>query len=439
MIEVLLYIIKSILAGAIFFGFYHLFMRRESYLNLSRFYLLISAVLMVILPLIGIFIPDVFAPGRQSVLPVITLPEVVVTASRIVTPEEERVLMSWAGLGYLAVTMALLAGFMVSIFRIIRFYRSTTHAEKLEDNVYLVSGTGSPFSFLGRVFISNQYIQHPDLKSILVHENTHIKQKHLLDLIFLELLSSIFWFNPFFFLIKRAMREVHEYLADREVIRHGTEPVAYQQLLFNEVSGNAQYVIANNFNLLTKKRIIMLIRKSGKKAALRIGILMPFLMAATIVIALLHSYPGQAQNLPVVQKSQKTETTKPSTVGTPEKTTSAQTSEKKTDKCGKEVYTKVDEEPQFPGGNGALAQYIVKTVQYPAEARKKGIQGTVYVSFIVEKDGLITNVKADRGIGGGCDEEAVRVVSGMPKWISGKINGQVVRVKFMLPIVFTLS
>jgi TonB family protein len=235
-------------------------------------------------------------------------------------------------------------------------------------------------------------------------------------------------------MIKRAMREVHEYLADREVIRHGAEPLTYQKLLFNEVSGNPQYLIANNFNLLTKKRIVMLIKKSGKIAAFRIGILMPFLFAAAIVIALVHSNSGLAQNQPAPQKSNQS-----ATVNASEKIAFKEVPEKTKDKSGKEVFILVDEVPQFPGGDEARTLYIVNSVKYPADALKKGIQGTVYVAFIVEEDGSITNVEVREGIGGGCDEEAMRVISEMPKWIPGKKDGKPVRVQFNIPIKFALK
>ncbi len=98
----------------------------------------------------------------------------------------------------------------------------------------------------------------------------------------------------------------------------------------------------------------------------------------------------------------------------------------------------VENPPEFPGGEQALLDYIRSNVQYPKKARKKNIQGTVYISFIVEMDGKVTNVRVLRGIGGGCDEEAVRVVSSMPDWKPGYQDGEPVRVQFNLPIRFIL-
>ncbi|HPU46600.1 MAG TPA: energy transducer TonB [Bacteroidales bacterium] len=103
-----------------------------------------------------------------------------------------------------------------------------------------------------------------------------------------------------------------------------------------------------------------------------------------------------------------------------------------------EIFTFVEEYPEFPGGDKALREYILNNIKYPEVARTSGITGTVYVQFVVEKDGSISDVKVVRGIGGGCDEEAVRVVKSMPKWKPGKQRGQPVRVYFTLPIEFKL-
>ena len=103
------------------------------------------------------------------------------------------------------------------------------------------------------------------------------------------------------------------------------------------------------------------------------------------------------------------------------------------------VYQVVEEMPQFPGGENALVDFVAKNIVYPKEAQEKGISGRVFVSFIVEKDGSISNVDVKRGIGSGCDEEAVRVISAMPKWKPGKMKGEPVRVSYMMPITYKLQ
>lgn len=103
-----------------------------------------------------------------------------------------------------------------------------------------------------------------------------------------------------------------------------------------------------------------------------------------------------------------------------------------------QIFTIVEEQPSFPGGVEEMYKYLGKAVKYPEMAKDAGISGTVYVTFEVDKEGNIKDVKVLRGIGGGCDEEAIRVVKAMPKWKPGKQRGKPVRVQFNLPIKFTL-
>ena len=103
------------------------------------------------------------------------------------------------------------------------------------------------------------------------------------------------------------------------------------------------------------------------------------------------------------------------------------------------VYEKAEIMPEFPGGEQAMMDFVAKNVTYPKEAMEKEISGRVLVGFIVEKDGSITETEVVKGIGGGCDEEALRVVKAMPKWKPGKQEGKPVRVHFLLPIIFKLQ
>ena len=104
-----------------------------------------------------------------------------------------------------------------------------------------------------------------------------------------------------------------------------------------------------------------------------------------------------------------------------------------------EIFKIVEEMPSFPGGEAKLMEYVGKNVKYPQIARETGIQGRVFVNFVVEPDGSVSNVTVLRGIGGGCDEEAMRVVKNMPKWKPGKQRGKPVRVQYMLPVNFRLQ
>ncbi|MBR0178134.1 MAG: TonB family protein [Bacteroidales bacterium] len=104
-----------------------------------------------------------------------------------------------------------------------------------------------------------------------------------------------------------------------------------------------------------------------------------------------------------------------------------------------EIFQIVEEMPSYPGGDQKLMEYIAKNIKYPQIARESGIQGRVFVGFVVEPDGHVSNVKLLRGIGGGCDEEAMRVIKSMPKWKPGKQRGKAVRVSYQIPVMFELQ
>ena len=103
------------------------------------------------------------------------------------------------------------------------------------------------------------------------------------------------------------------------------------------------------------------------------------------------------------------------------------------------VYIVVDQMPEFPSGDKGLYEFIADNIKYPAEAKEEGIKGRVFVNFIVEPDGSVSDIRVLRGIGGGCDEEAVRVVESMPKFKPGMQDGEAVRVSYTIPVFFRLE
>jgi TonB family protein len=160
--------------------------------------------------------------------------------------------------------------------------------------------------------------------------------------------------------------------------------------------------------------------KKNKPLALKVMLILP--VSISILLFLSISFPPQI----VAQDAGKVSETKSEI--------------KKTDQPQEEaVFTVVEKMPEYPGGEDARIKFMVENIKYPEQAKKNGIQGVVFVSYVVEKDGKISNVKTIRGIGGGCDEEAERVISLMPNWNPGIQKGQPVRVQFNLPVRFSLD
>jgi TonB family protein len=180
--------------------------------------------------------------------------------------------------------------------------------------------------------------------------------------------------------------------------------------------------LTNNFNhSLLKKRITMMTKsKSNYFAKLKVLLVTP--VAFFLVVAFTVS-PVVKTVAQVDKQTQKVEV----------KSQSPQDGDQN------ELFTVVENMPKFPGGEEARAKFFAENIKYPEAARKAGVQGTCYVTFVIEEDGSTSNVKVLRGIGGGCDEEAVRVIQSMPKWEPGTQRGKAVRVQFNMPVKFSLG
>jgi TonB family protein len=230
----------------------------------------------------------------------------------------------------------------------------------------------------------------------------------------LELATILQWFNPFIWLLKRSVRENHEFLADHGVLKPGVSPAAYRLLLLGR-SLEQQPVIANNFNYsLIKIRIQMMTKmKSSKAAALKLsmGIL------ATAALFMVFAFDGTQTNPQEKKVSVQAAPTKPAD----------------------QVFVVVEEMPEFPGGEQALRDFIAKEVKYPEDAKKAGIQGKVFVTFVVDKTGKVLDAKIARSASPSLDKEALRVTESLPAWKPGKQRGENVAVSYTIPIQFKLQ
>jgi TonB family protein len=291
-------------------------------------------------------------------------------------------------------------------------------------NIVFVDRGYSPFSFFNLIFIRKEYYIDGKLTPVLAHEKIHIQQYHTLDLLLIEAAIILQWFNPFAWFLGRSIKSIHEFLADEGVLKKGFLKSDYQTLILNETMGLQVNNLTNNFNVsLIKNRITMMTKaRSASWTLIKVVVAFPAFFAVLFLFT-----AGSVNNLSAQDTQQKMK---------PAEEQKAVTQEKPIDK---EVFTVVETMPAYPGGEKALYKFMRENVKYPEEAKLKNIQGRVFVSFIVETDGSVSNVQVLRGIGGGCDEEGVRVVSSMPKWTPGKQRGKAVRVQYNLPIKFALE
>jgi TonB family protein len=301
----------------------------------------------------------------------------------------------WISSIYLSGAATFFALFLIRLLKIGKeIYRSPIFTN---GSVWLIelNDEREVFSFFKFIFISKSLqLSEPEKKQIILHEQVHINHLHSLDILFVNLLGILFWFNPFLEAYRKSFVQLHEFEADAHSVE-SDEVDSYCCLLAKAALKSSGYQLANHFtNSLTLKRIEMMKTVKTKiskwKALSIVGVAFIFCLV----------------------------------VG-----------------CGDQVYDQVDELPTFgsrPQYN-EVYEFIATNLSYPKEAMKKRIEGKVFTKFVIEKDGTVTNVAVTKGIGYGCDYETVRVVKLLPKWNPGKKDGKIVRTRFTLPIVFQLS
>lgn len=476
-----IYLIKSSLSLAILFLVYKLFFRKEVYFRFSRLLLLSIMVIVIGLPLLpynaGHIISSAPVPVGEIIaipgLAQFTLDEVVIRAAGTASFPIADIPVG------MIILIIYLAGVLFKtlqfLFRLTQIGLLIRKSETTEHNGFnfVFTEKGSPtYSFLNRIFIDPELFQDEDvLAGIIAHEKIHIEHGHTYDLIIAEIVIIIQWFNPFAWLLKKAIKENHEFIADGTVINHYHNANAYRMLLFNHSSIIKTNSLTHNFSYSLLKRRLKMMKKSKHPLRFTLGVL--FLTSVFIVLFFACSRPEDRQagikpiknqhtvveirpNQPGGMDSLKAfrdrynkwpdEIRVVTMKGSNQQSTIVKTSGIRPDVTlpandkADSIYTVAKKMPEFPGGVKALMTYLSENIKYPEQARNDSIQGRVFVSFVIEKDGRVSDVQVLRGIGGGCDEEAVRVISAMPDWKPGlNKKGEAVRVRYNLPVKYTLE
>ena len=321
----------------------------------------------------------------------------------------------------------------------------------------VVKGDVSPFSWMGNIVISEKdYCDRPEY--ILLHERAHIAGRHSWDILLCDVLIVFQWFNPAAWLLKAELQSVHEYEADRRVLSSGVNAADYQLLLIRKAVGDKLFSMANNLTQSSlKKRITMMLkRKSNPWSRARMLVAVPVAAVAVVAFA-----TPKAESLSNVIESESEAlvskvmpAVKAQADGSSQGATEMAAADAAPVKAEAEaqpkadapeaivpdgddkVYDVVEQQPEFPGGTSGLAKWLGDNIKYPAEAAKQGIEGRVIVQFVVGIDGTVSNVKLMRPVNPLLDQEALRVISAMPKWTPGKQDGKAVAVKYTMPITF---
>ncbi|CAG5008111.1 hypothetical protein DYBT9275_04195 [Dyadobacter sp. CECT 9275] len=413
--NILIFIGKVSLYWVLFYACYLLFLRRQTFFIWNRFYLIAALIISFALPFI--IYPE-SAPALPVIYEITSQPFTVST----VQAETPSLLTLTNMLWFVYAIGAVISGF--KLYRSIRQLSGLLHEGErieLEDcTVILIdSDQVGSFSFLKWIVINrSDYENHFD--AILRHEMIHVGQKHSYDILWIEFLKIIFWFNPILIFYKNAIQEVHEYLADEAAPNRET----YAMFLVSYALNAPIASLTNHFFKPSqiKARIRMIYKNRSSKWLL-----------STYMITLLSV--GLIA-LVVAGCEQIVETETPADN---EKKSSKLNARVTSQPSPQKVFTVVEEQPEFPGGIKAMYDFLGRNVHYPEAAAKANVSGRVFLSFVVSETGEISDILVLKGIGFGCDEEAVRVLKSFPKWVPGKQGGLPVNVRYNLPINFELT
>jgi TonB family protein len=475
------YLLESGISLSLFALVYFLFLRRETFFYVNRWFLLVSISFSAVLPFLHIpfYAPQPNMLQEVTITPYVNLLSSVTIYGDSISHGAEQFVLNYSILGYLYLAGASVFSivFILRIYQIFRLIFKSRVVPEGKIKLVILKQESSPFSFLNYIFVSENLQNIQGWEKMLEHEKQHIRQGHTFDVLVLEIVAIFQWINPFFWMFRRALRENHEFLADQAVISQGTAPSWYKQVLINQYVGD-QIVLANNFNYsLIKNRIKMISKIKSRKIA-SFKVLIGFVLAASLVavfaceqkksekadvvsagktvtiiadgkqLQITGDDAGIEKLKSVITESEKYELIPDSISGrlTLAKvnkveglTVVSNSDQAKTKTDQEEVFLVVEQTPEFPGGEDAFRTYLINQVKYPAEAVKKGIQGKVFVTFVVGKDGAVKNSKIIRGVDPMLDKEALRVVNAMPKWKPGKQSGKDVAVQFTVPINFKLQ
>lgn len=461
------YLLQVNLYLVIFYAFYKLLLDKETWFMLNRAYLLVSGALSLAIPFLR---PEWFVKQSANYPIQITLDQLNIIAGQISDPKVQPGQFAYGKLligSYIVIVMILIIRFILQLFAVQRLIKAEP--------------TGTAFSFFKQKVIDKAL---PELEIINKHEEIHIRQLHTIDVLFFELLSILVWFNPVIYLYKSSIKNIHEYLADEEAANFQGDKETYAMLLLSKAFGIDQHLLTNNFyrKSLIKKRIFMLHKQRSKKTAiLKYGLFLPLfaitllfssasirkneeiidlaekitlntnLKDAPVVIEAVNEKPAEdtdkapVRNIVQTNKIKQTEpVVEAQTAANDEpqqNTISSGTNSDDPAASDQHVYdfVSISTQPNFPGGFDKFYSYLGKTIRYPVKAVENNIQGKVYMSFVVEKNGDLSDIKVVRKLDNELDEEAVRVLKNSPRWAPGRQNGKAVRVKFNIPINFQLN
>ena len=460
MTNFLIYDAKVAVLIIVFYMFYRLMLSRETFHRVNRVVLLLTALASFVLPLCVITLHKTVT---LAVRPTVAVGNLQMEIAEETTPELWQAVLPYIFIIGVAVT---LGHTLTSIMKVMLLIRRSERHPQPDGTIVCVTGNAevSPFSWMHYIVLNRDDYEAQDA-AILAHERGHIRLRHSWDLLLVDLLTALQWFNPAMWMLRQDLRAIHEYEADGAVLTQGINARQYQYLLISKASGIGGYSIANGISHSTlKNRITMMLhKKSNRTSLLKLFALVPIVGMALVLNSktVTHYVYDEPQKQQPVKKGKKAGTIKmsgqdikvveqgdivtmegeveqnqaPDVQGTkPVDMPNAMDTDPRED-----AFDVVEQMPEFPGGPQALMEYLMKNVSYPKSAFDANIQGRVIAQFVVDKEGTVRGAKIVKSVDPALDNEALRVINSMPKWTPGRQNGKVVNVKYTIPVSFNLQ
>ncbi len=361
--SLLLYILESGICLMVFFLLYQVFLKKETYYRLNRAYLLFALSFSLLAPLLNISI----AAGTSSQLMAYRIEPVIVNSLSTVNPA----LSGWDSwqyftLVYWMVVAILFIRLLFNLSRILKIYRMGNVLFEKSFRLILHPLNYPPFSFFWNIFISRKHYSGSQMEEIIEHEKAHVRQLHSFDILLAELLIIFQWFNPLAWIYKITVTENHEFLADEAVLHRGYSSDAYQLRIIAQLFGIRSMPATHNFNQsIIQKRLKMMEKpKSSSISKLKLLLVLPAALALFYVFACTSTESDlSTRDVPDTEEESL-------------------------------VYLKPDVAAEPAGGVMEFRRFIAKNVIYPDEAKKNGVQGKVYIQFVIDEKGkVIANVE----------------------------------------------
>lgn len=383
--------VNLVLAGA--WLVYRAMLRNTTAFRFNRSYLLLM-VLMAVVPLTWLFV------GSETFVVEFTLEDIVIYEMNGMQVGANQFsamdLLWWV---YLTGVGVMGARLLIGLVRIIGLISGSKKITVNGTELRHSAKANGTFTFFGTIITSDAI---PDA-DVITHELAHVKGRHSIDVLIMEILAVLFWYNPFIYGLKQSLKEVHEFIADERSSEQTVDRNEYAMRVLSGALNVTPEVITSGFaNNTSLRRRIFMLTGHGKQFSNLKGIVVLMLSAIVLTVAV---FPGE-QNLQQTRS---------------------------------EVYTKAEVMPEFPGGMGEMMNFLGSNIKYPRSSMEANVSGTVYVGFVVDRTGNVEDVHVIKGVEDALDTEALRVVNEMPNWTPGIEAGENVSVKFTLPITFKLQ